>query len=556
MVKNHDYETPDHGSDDWHIPLNNNFNHLDVDIEVRGVDGDQSQYQPKAGSKFLATDTGCVYVGDGSEWRQIRSTGNDPSFDSAAVGVTNGTDNSIDLEPLVDSLREGYVVGVSNKYQTVVDPRDYSSDAAAIQAANDDLTANLSQRGPSGYVYLPALRPDGTELTIGNTVVFGSETAEAHVLPRGWGYSGAGGPKIQCTIDNGDPMFVVASDSANGGSVKANGTWLGGFAAQGHGNDAEFLRIKNGTAFHLKDVNARHFNSATADGVYVFDGSCYNSYINNTTYVASQIDCPDADVWVLRDDTGNGPPGELKFGPANSTYADPSYPFNSAFRCEVNANDIAWGGRIEGAGGDGLIYQTGGDLYLTGYTELGRVEGSGTDKVYFDGYMLCVSPVISLGSNLTGSSGHGLHIPSIARGYIPPLANDGIDGDVIHIENDNGSSNYVVVPYPGTFNGSVRYPEPRWNQLVYPDGWQKYREGTTTIQADTITTLTAFAGGPGTKLRLTDLTIASDPGGDARFHEVWGWSSGSGSDGKQWVGIEETNGTSFELEWKIHKKLY
>lgn len=545
MTDNHDYHTPRRGTANWHVPLNENFSRLDTDVEIRDADENRDQYRPKPNAKFLATDTGRVYIGTGDRWEHVVSTGNDATFDSVSTGATNGTDDHIGIEPFADALREGYVVGLTNGYQTVVDPRDYPSDADALQAANDDLAGNFPESERTGYVYLPPLRPDGTELEIGKTVVFGSETDDVEVIPRGWGFRSPSGPLIQCRIDNGDPMFVVASSTR----VRGTTAQFGGFAADGNGNDAEFLRLRNVASFHLARVHARHFDSATAAGVYVFDGGCYNGYINRTTYVASQVHCPDADVWVLRNDTGDGPPGELKFGPGNTTYAAPSYPFNSGYRCEVSASDIVWGGRIEGAGGDGLVYQTGGYLFLSSYTELGRVEGTDTDKVYFDGYMLNISPAISLGSNGTGSEGHGVHVESMARGSIPSLPNDGIQGDVVHVDEDNGSANYVVVPYEGTFNGSVGYPDPPWRQLVYPDGWQRLRAGTTTIQPNATTRLTGAAGDAGTPVRLTDLTVASEPTGDPRFREVRGWEGGD-----QWVGIEETNGASFELSWELHRK--
>jgi len=551
MTDNHDYHTPRKGTPNWDEPLNENFENLDTDVEIRDRDENRDQYRPKPNGKFLAIDTGRVYIGDGDRWEHVRSTGNDATFDSVATGATGGTDDHVEIEPLADALREGYLVGLTNRYQTVIDPRDHPSDADALQAANDDLVENFPDGERTGYVYLPALRPDGTEFDIGKTVVFGSETDAVEVLPRGWGFRSPSGPLIQCSIDDGDPMFVVASRKR----VRGTTAQFGGFAAEASGNDAEFLRLKNVISFHLSQVHARHFNSATAKGVYVFDGGCYNGYINRTTYVASRVLCPDTDVWVLRNDTGDGPPGELKFGPGNSTYADPSYPFDSGYRCEVDASDIVWGGRIEGAGGDGLIHQTDGYLFLSSYTELSRVEGTDTDKVYFDGYMLKISPAISLNANLTGSEGHGVHVGTMARGYVPPLPNDGIQGDVLRIDDDNGSRNYVVVPYEGTFNGTVEYPDPPWRQLVYPDGWQRFRAGTTTIEPNTTTGLTRFAGGAGTEVRLTNLTTASEPTGDPRFRVLRGWEGGAGSGGNQWIGIEETNGASFDLSWELHRKV-
>lgn len=73
MTENHGYDTPSEGATDWHIPLNENFRRIDVDVEIRDTESNLSQYQAKSGGKFLATDTGRVYIGDGQDWNQIGS---------------------------------------------------------------------------------------------------------------------------------------------------------------------------------------------------------------------------------------------------------------------------------------------------------------------------------------------------------------------------------------------------------------------------------------------------------------------------------------------------
>lgn len=79
---NHEYNVPDEGETDWHQPLNDNFESYDTDIEIRDTDGNRGDYDPKQGAKFYATDTGTVYIGDGSNWNEIASTGMNPSFES------------------------------------------------------------------------------------------------------------------------------------------------------------------------------------------------------------------------------------------------------------------------------------------------------------------------------------------------------------------------------------------------------------------------------------------------------------------------------------------
>lgn len=68
MTENHEYDTPEKGTSDWHTPLNSNFEKLDSDVEIRDNDAQLDSYQPKSGAKFFAIDTGNVYVGNGNEW--------------------------------------------------------------------------------------------------------------------------------------------------------------------------------------------------------------------------------------------------------------------------------------------------------------------------------------------------------------------------------------------------------------------------------------------------------------------------------------------------------
>lgn len=76
---NHEYNTPNAGTSDWHVPLNANFEQLDTDVEIRDADANKSEYEPKDGALFRATDTGDVYLGDGSNWVEhnppVESTG-------------------------------------------------------------------------------------------------------------------------------------------------------------------------------------------------------------------------------------------------------------------------------------------------------------------------------------------------------------------------------------------------------------------------------------------------------------------------------------------------
>jgi len=86
QTPNHDYNVPNKGDPDWHDPLNENFESYDTDIEVRDTRSNRSNYQPKAGAKFVATDTEEVFVGDGSSWEKFTTSGKRPRLSGLDIG--------------------------------------------------------------------------------------------------------------------------------------------------------------------------------------------------------------------------------------------------------------------------------------------------------------------------------------------------------------------------------------------------------------------------------------------------------------------------------------
>jgi hypothetical protein len=100
------YNTPEQGTLDWHNPLNENFTKLDRDVEIRDARSNLENYDPNDGSKFLATDTGDVYLGDGSEWNQIGTVA--PAETSTATGSGG-------------EVSDGSVVAGTGEVQSVMD---------------------------------------------------------------------------------------------------------------------------------------------------------------------------------------------------------------------------------------------------------------------------------------------------------------------------------------------------------------------------------------------------------------------------------------------------
>jgi hypothetical protein len=106
---NHEYNVPDKGEQDWHQPLNANFQALEVDIEIRDEGGPtegNNDYEPTDGAKYLDTSTGLVYLADGSTWSQ--------AFDLSGGGGGGGISSLTGgegIEP--DTIDDGETVSVA-----------------------------------------------------------------------------------------------------------------------------------------------------------------------------------------------------------------------------------------------------------------------------------------------------------------------------------------------------------------------------------------------------------------------------------------------------------
>lgn len=79
---NHGYDNSYQDGDSW--DYNDEFDALDTDVEVRDAKANRTNYTPKSGAKFLATDTGDVYRGDGSQWVWIGQISDPDSFADAS----------------------------------------------------------------------------------------------------------------------------------------------------------------------------------------------------------------------------------------------------------------------------------------------------------------------------------------------------------------------------------------------------------------------------------------------------------------------------------------
>jgi len=159
------YTTPNEGTLDWHVPLNENFEQLDRDVERRDEEANIDQYDPVAGAKFFATDSGAIYSGDGSAWTLVgyatRAAGGDIGhYVSYADGLVDEPVNDFlfgDGEAL-EVRRLAFPIKGTPSDETVADAalRVYAGDTLLVEiegntferAAVSDTAPWVAESGP------------------------------------------------------------------------------------------------------------------------------------------------------------------------------------------------------------------------------------------------------------------------------------------------------------------------------------------------------------------------------------------------------------------------
>jgi len=116
---NHNYQRPDRGAQDWHIPLNENFARIDTDVEIKDAAENLEDYEPKAGARFLATNSRQIFIGDGEQWQEFGSVAGSASVVSIGESgqtATRTTDGTLiakpgQLQSVIDAAATGSEFG-------------------------------------------------------------------------------------------------------------------------------------------------------------------------------------------------------------------------------------------------------------------------------------------------------------------------------------------------------------------------------------------------------------------------------------------------------------
>lgn len=128
QTPNHELQTPAKGTDDWSVPLNTNFDALDQAVAVRDAVSRRTDYEPRDGAWFIATDTGALYQGDGTAWQYEGGFAATATLDQTADGSATTFTVTHNLYTIpesvhVESLNEASSADhwVSRKHETEAD---------------------------------------------------------------------------------------------------------------------------------------------------------------------------------------------------------------------------------------------------------------------------------------------------------------------------------------------------------------------------------------------------------------------------------------------------
>jgi len=221
---NHNYNTPSEGTIDWHIPVNENFEQIDTDVEVRDVAENRSNYTPKEHAKFLAIDTGEVYLGDGSNWNYLgglvseQTGGGNQYIDVREFGADPSTaDNTQAIQTAIDEA-------VSSGVRSVLIPEFYevNPDKKTVFRLPSDI--EIYGLGPATGIYNTQewgtsnasthatfrLKPDASNVHIHDLFLRGTQTDDAMAT----GDQVSHGSHISSSNDNSNDNLTVSNVTA------------------------------------------------------------------------------------------------------------------------------------------------------------------------------------------------------------------------------------------------------------------------------------------------------------------------------------------------------
>lgn len=409
----------------------------------------------------------------------------------------------------------------------VADPRNYATDDAALQALVDWIEAN----GDGGSIHCGGSRPDGTPVTIENTVAMDP----ASRIPISWFFDSgqfaqgtALNNEITTTINDGSPMFDVCGNVSTGENI-AGITFRGDTWDLGS-NNVTLLRTRTIAAAKLLPGRVK---GSTGD-VIVLDSGTFDSWLNYYTPLPASSTTARCVVFANSEALSN-PGADVQVGPQFKTEDTHSVTIEN----QGGHNRIRVGGKLEGAHGiASVVQETNSTMNLLPSCIVGRT-WDGAHGIYQDGGVINANV-----SQICNTAGDGIRVgPNAAQTNINPTVRlDGITGDIWHFKGDTGG----IIPYRPEAPRTL--PPTPWNKLQYIDGWQLYRTGTYTLtaggDAGSIYSgpelVSQYAGRPGTAVRM-EWWVESDPAANTLIQEYRGTDT---IENQQNLVLQETSGNA------------
>ena len=253
---NHEYNVPDQGDQDWHQPLNENFEEFEVDIELRDQESNLGDYDPSNGAKFLATDTGVVYLGDGTDWNAtFLAASYDDLTGEATISGTLVT-SKLDVGSISGSLTGGTELSnIAGSNLSIDSNGQLNASGGGGGGGGGNWTANNNLLEPSDS------NIDGIDVDEVRTPLLAATSGPLTLTVDG-------AQALELTGESGgDAGNVVAGHSANTAAGVAGATIAGGGFDDGILNEANEVTADYGT------VGGGSLNAATGNGATVSGGS-------------------------------------------------------------------------------------------------------------------------------------------------------------------------------------------------------------------------------------------------------------------------------------------
>ncbi|MHB9287608.1 tail fiber domain-containing protein [Halobacteriales archaeon Cl-PHB] len=228
---NHNYNVPNRGATNWHQPLNDNFEQFDTDIEIRDTSSGRGNYTPKQGAKFLATDSGLVSLGDGSNWNTEFA-----HFRYSAPSASGAAGNLIAGHP-TNSVGSGVSAATIAGGGTSANPNEVTATAGTVaggegnDASGDYATVGGGQDNRAAAQH--AVVPGGNrcEASAPNAFAAGTNATASHEGAFIWSDTSTGGlsslnPNEFAVLAAGGVFFFSNSGATTGVELSSgSGSW-------------------------------------------------------------------------------------------------------------------------------------------------------------------------------------------------------------------------------------------------------------------------------------------------------------------------------------------